>query len=389
MSHSLRRDLPTNALLVGVISALIASSAFAESSVTLYGIIDEGIDYTNNSGGHSIWHMQDGTYDGVYGSRWGLSGSEDLGGGLSAVFKIESGFSTENGKMLQGGRLFGRQSYVGISDNRFGTVTLGRQYDSIVDYLQPMTGLGNFGGANVHGGDIDNTVNSFRVDNAVKYTSPNLNGLKFGGLYSFTNTNAPGRGTTGLWSVGATYSVGGLNVAGAYLYAKDPAILLSDGDYVPNTTGAAIGAGGPFSYVGHPGNEQVFGAGVNYTVGSATIGVDYTNTKFDDANGTTSTVKFENYEAWAKYNINAAWYAGIAYNYTHGHIGYNQAVPVYHQVGVTTGYSLSKRTSIYAIAIWQRAGGAATNAAIFNGLTGDASSNNHQIATRIGIYHLF
>ncbi|MFP3553994.1 porin [Paraburkholderia sp. SIMBA_049] len=368
---------------------MIASSAFAESSVTLYGIIDQGIDYTNNSGGHSLWHMQDGTFDGTFGSRWGLSGSEDLGGSLSAIFKLESGFGAENGQMLQGGRLFGRQAYVGVSDNRFGTFTVGRQYDSVVDYLQPMTALGNLGGALVHGGDIDNTVNSFRVDNSLKYKSPKLNGLTFGGLYSFTNTNAPGRGTTGLWSVGATYSIAGLNVAGAYLYAKDPAVLLAEGDYVPNTTGAAIGVGGPFSYVGHPSNEQVFGAGVDYSIGSIMIGLDYTNTKFDNANGTTSTVKFQNYEAWVKYYFTTAWRAGIAYDYTHGDIGYNQAVPLYHLVGLVTTYSLSKRTSVYAVAIWQRAAGAAPNAVIFNGGTGGPSTNNHQIATRIGIYHLF
>lgn len=195
MNNPLYRDLPSNALLAGVFSMLLASSAFADSSVTLYGVIDQGIDYTNNSGGHSLWHIQDGTYDGVYGSRWGLKGSEDLGSGLSTVFRLESGFSAENGQMRQGGRLFGRQAYAGISDNQFGTVTLGRQYDSVVDYLQPLTAPGVFGGPIVHAGDIDNTDNSFRVDNSIKYTSPNISGLTFGGLYSFTNTNAPGRGT--------------------------------------------------------------------------------------------------------------------------------------------------------------------------------------------------
>lgn len=366
-----------------------ASSAYADSSVTLYGVLDEGIDYTNNSAGHSLWHMQDGTYDGVYGSRWGLKGTEDLGGGLSAIFKLESGFSIENGQMRQGGRMFGRQAYVGLSDNRLGTVTLGRQYDSVVDYLQPVTAPGQLGGPIVHAGDIDNTDNSFRVDNSIKYASPKLGGLTFGGLYSFTNTNAPGRGTTGLWSLGANYSIGGLNVAAAYLYVKNPALLLTDGNYVPNTTGAAIGATGPFSYVGNASNQQVYGVGATYELGSAMLGLDYTNTKFDNANGTTNSVKFDNYEAWAKYNFTPAWYVGAAYSYTHGNIGYSGAVPIYHQVGLTTSYSLSKRTTVYAMAVWQKAAGGANNAAIFEGGVGDASSNNHQIASRIGIYHLF
>ncbi|WP_408733220.1 porin [Burkholderia cepacia] len=370
-------------------SSFVAPGAHAQSSVTLYGVIDEGIDYVSNSGGHSLWRMRDGTYDGVYGSRWGLKGSEDLGGGLSVLFKLESGFSTENGQMRQGGRLFGRQAYVGLSDTRLGTLTLGRQYDSVVDYLQPLTAPGQLGGPLVHAGDIDNTDNSFRVDNAIKYASPKIGGLTFGGVYSFTNTNAPGRGTTGLWSLGASYSLGSLTVAGAYLYAKDPALLLSDGNYVGNTTGANIGASGPFSYVGNPRNEQIFGAGVNYVLGSATLGLDYTNTKFNGANGTNGTVIFTNYEAWGRYNITPSWYVGAQYAYTHGSIGYSREVPIYHQVGFTTSYSLSKRTALYVFGVWQKAAGAATYADIFDGAVGSASSNNHQIAVRLGMYHQF
>jgi predicted porin len=365
-----------------------AASAHAQSSVTLYGVIDEGIDYNNNSGGHSLWAMRDGTYDGVFGSRWGLRGTEDLGGGLSAIFKLENGFSLENGQLRQGGREFGRQAYVGLSHTSYGTLTLGRQYDSVVDFLQPVTAPGVFGGPITHAGDIDNTDNSFRVDNSVKYASPVFSGFQFGGLYSFTNTNAPGRGTTGLWSLGATYSNSGLTVAGAYLYAKNPALLV-DGNFVANTTGAAVGASGAFSYVGNPSNEQVFGAGATYTLGKALLGLNYTNTKFDNANGTTSTVKFQDYEAFGQYNITPSWSAGASYTYTHGDVGYNQAVPVFHQVGLTTTYSLSKRTAIYAMGVYQKAAAGASVADVFDGVTGSASTNNHQIVARLGIYHKF
>ncbi len=369
--------------------AACSAAAQAQSTVTLYGAIDEGIDYTNNSGGKSLWHMQDGSYDGVYGSRWGLRGNEDLGGGLAAIFKLESGFSATNGKSLQGGRLFGRQAYVGLSDTRLGTLTFGRQYDSVVDYLQPLTAPGQFGGPFVHAGDIDNTDNSFRVDNSIKYASPKLGGLTFGGMYSFTNSTEPGRGTTGMWSIGASYSIASFNVSAAYLYAKDPAQLFTDGNFLPNTTGSAIGASGTFSYVGNPANEQVAGIGASYAFGQAIVGADFTDTRFDQANGTTSTVRFDNYEVWARYALTTAWSVGGAYTYTHGHIGYSNAVPIYHQAGLTTSYALSKRTSIYAMGVYQRAGGAASQAAIFNGVVGDASSNNHQIALRLGMYHLF
>ncbi|VVE17067.1 porin [Pandoraea terrae] len=370
--------------------AMLASGiAHAQASVTLYGVIDEGIDFTNNSGGNSLWHMRDGTYDGQYGSRWGLKGKEDLGGGLSALFLLENGFSLENGQLRQGGLLFGRQGYVGLSHHSYGTLTFGRQYDSIVDFLQPVTAPGNFGGPIVHSGDIDNTINSFRVNNSVKYRSPNLQGFEFGGMYSFTNTNAPGRGTTGMWSLGGTYTISGLTVSGAYFHAKNPALLFVDGDFVANTTGAAIGAGGPFSYVGNPSNQQIFGAGATYTIGNALFGLDYTNTKFDNANGTNGTVKFQNYEAFGRYNLTPAWSVGAAYTYTHGDVGYSQTVLVYHQVALMTNYNLSKRTGVYAMGVYQKAAAGAALADIFDGVTGNASSNNHQIALRLGMYHKF
>lgn len=68
---------------------------------------------------------------------------------------------------------------MGLSKTNLGTVTFGRQYDSVVDFVQPVTAVGQFGGPFVRGGDIDNTDNSFRVDNSVKYASPSLGGFTF------------------------------------------------------------------------------------------------------------------------------------------------------------------------------------------------------------------
>jgi predicted porin len=76
----------------------------------------------------------------INGSRWGLRGAEDLGGGLKAIFVLENGFSVQNGRLAQDGREFGRQAYVGVGSTQFGTVTLGRQYDSLVDFVAPLSG---------------------------------------------------------------------------------------------------------------------------------------------------------------------------------------------------------------------------------------------------------
>src|SRR5579875_4171315 len=99
-------------LLVAALTGVFATAAHAQSSVTLYGLIDAGITYTNNQNGHSNWKASSGS---VNGSRWGLRGAEDLGGGLKAIFTLENGFNIMNGTNGQGGAEFGRQAYVGIS----------------------------------------------------------------------------------------------------------------------------------------------------------------------------------------------------------------------------------------------------------------------------------
>src|ERR1700722_18398714 len=118
-----------NKILFATLLAACTTAAHAQSSVTLYGILDNVVSYTSN--------VRVGTNEGssnvalsnamMQGNRWGLKGAEDLGGGLKALFVLEDGFTLSNGKLGQGGREFGRGAYVGLSSNSLGTVTLGRQ----------------------------------------------------------------------------------------------------------------------------------------------------------------------------------------------------------------------------------------------------------------------
>src|ERR1700739_251822 len=144
-----------------------ASAAHAQSSVTLYGLIDESFQFVHNANPNNdnLYHLAQGN---LQGSRWGLKGTEDLGAGLKAIFQLENGFDINTGRLNQGGRMFGRQAFVGLS-SPYGTVTLGRQYDSLVDYLAPTTANGNWGGYLLsHPYDNDNTDNSFPVNNTAK-----------------------------------------------------------------------------------------------------------------------------------------------------------------------------------------------------------------------------
>src|ERR1700751_1017325 len=97
----------------------VTGVAHAQSSVTLYGVLDDSIQYVSNVGGKSLYNMAAGN---LQGNRWGVKGTEDLGGGLKAIFQLENGFNPNNGALGQGGKMFGRQAYVGLTGDQWGTV---------------------------------------------------------------------------------------------------------------------------------------------------------------------------------------------------------------------------------------------------------------------------
>ncbi|CAB3794786.1 porin [Pararobbsia alpina] len=360
-----------------------AGSASAQNSVTLYGVLDEGVTYVNNvvgsdHQGHSLVALQSGV---LQGSRWGLKGAEDLGGGLKAIFQLESGFNINNGSSGQGGRLFGRQSFVGLSSDHWGTLTLGRQYDSVVDYVQPVTMNGNWGAMFSHAGDIDNSDNGFRINNAVKYASPNLSGLEFGGLYALG-----GESGNSTLSLGASYARGPLYLGAGYLYAKNPVQQFDDGNWTD------FGNDPFFGLLGEPSDMQVIGGGGTYAFGPALLGANYTNSRYRDSIGG-ATARFDNYELWGQYQLTpaAVLVAGYTFTRVHQDAVYGDSVPKYGQINLMADYALSKRTDVYVQGIWQRAyssdpsTGQPMPASIYTGSPGNISSTNNQVSARLGI----
>lgn len=181
----------------------VSGTAHAQSSVQLYGILDEGVNYVSNASGHHLYNMASGVLNG---SRWGLRVKEDLGGGYGVVAVMENGFDVNTGKLGQGGLEFGRQVYVGLS-GPYGVVTLGRQYDSVVDSVGLLEAGDQWGGyLAAHPSDNDNFNNTNRVNNAIKYTSPVFHGVTATALYSLGGV--PGRtGRNQIWSAGASYTL--------------------------------------------------------------------------------------------------------------------------------------------------------------------------------------
>jgi predicted porin len=370
-----------------------AGAAQAQSSVTLYGIIDAGFVYNNNSAGQKLYSLNSGN---LQGSRWGLRGTEDLGGGLKALFVLENGFNVMNGRLGQGGDEFGRQAYVGLSTSQFGTVTLGRQYDSVVDYtgaLEVGSQWATYFGA--HPGDLDNMNNSNRVNNAVKYTSTNYGGFTFGGLYSLGGV-AGQFNRNQIWSLGVGYNRGPLQFGAGYLNVKDPNFSFFGNNATSSATGSNMGGSRVYSGYASARTQEVISAGAAYTFAAATVGVTYSNTAFKDLGseaglnplGYGGSARFHNAEVNFKYQLTPALLIGAAYDYTHGY-GVNDAK--YHQAMLGTDYFLSKRTDFYVAGVYQHAIGTdSTNTAAVANINGlSPSSTSNQVTAIVGIRHKF
>ncbi|SDD74347.1 porin [Paraburkholderia lycopersici] len=405
--------------IAAAVSALAGTPfAFAQSSVTLYGVIDAGLNYTSNAQtgrtanglqGANQYSLQDGATGGIRGSRWGLRGTEDLGGGLKAILVLENGFAIGNGTLAQGGAEFGRQAYVGLQ-NPYGTVTLGRQYDSVVDYTQLFQSGAIWAGyLGAHAGDVDNTLNTRRINNAVKFASAEYHGLRFGGLYSFGGV--PGSvGRDQVWSLGASYYAGPFGLGVGYLNARNPNLSFYGTNPNAGTTAASNNLGSLGSatspqsnpiYAGYASasTTQIVSAAGSYQLGSATFGVNYSNVQFRGLGsnsgpnplGYSGNASFDNVEANFKYQISPAWLGGLAYVYTHAGGADNRGVALYHQVQAGTDYFLSKRTDTYLIVVYQHASGTDSfGQPAVTYITGQTpSASNHQIAVRVGITHRF
>jgi len=214
----MKKTLLAAALLAGFATAGVAQ---AETSVTLYGILDTGYGYQNykyDHAGADITAKSSGLRDGTFnGNRFGLKGSEDLGDGLRAIFQLEQGFNMGDGTAANNTRAFHRQAFVGLSSDNWGTFTMGRQYSAGVDtYLVP-------NGVNL--GDSDKIFGSTglgegtRVDNSFKYTTPDLSGFKAILMYG---TDNDGNTTVGRNTDGSSFSNRGSRVSVGALYANGP-----------------------------------------------------------------------------------------------------------------------------------------------------------------------
>ncbi|MFP3890729.1 porin [uncultured Ralstonia sp.] len=384
-----------SAILVAV-GALFAGSAYAQSSVTLYGIVDTTIHYTTNANanGNSLLQMDNGA---VSNSRWGLKGSEDLGGGNKALFVLESGFDPQTGR-ANGGGLFNRQSFVGLSNKDYGTLTAGRQYNfgfSMGGNFDPL-GVGNY----LENSWVYYGITGLRVSNMLKYEGK-WNGLYVGLGYGFGQ------------AAGSTAD--NRYLGGAVSYEFGPAMIGAFYQQQQDSTTA--------------GNKQkVWGLGGNYTVGPVKLFAGYidssdgtgcTNAGFGYGGcaGDRATLGLNTNDAQAPFTA-AALGAGAVPGATkrRDHVGLGgvtyQVTPALALTGAfyydsisnaaliagDTGkrytgvllaeYALSKRTQVYGTVAYDKAKDAAVPE-MAGGTANGQNAKTNQVGAGVGIRHIF
>lgn len=356
-------------------------------SVTLYGILDTGVEYLNhaNASGGSVVRMPSNT--GELPSRWGIKGDEPLGNGYKAVFSLESGITVGAGTLGQGSRLFGRQAYVGI-DGPIGALTFGRQYSMLYRAIFDA----DFIGPDVYGiASLDAWIASARSDNTVAYQK-RYGPFTLGATYSFGRdasptggSNTPGSGSCagGIagnneacheWSAMLKYDVasGGLAVS----YDRQNGGPGAASNFFNGTT--------PATLTGSGNRDSRFLLDGYLNVGGFKLGLVWLNRHVEPAPGTTPSITSNQYVVEAGYWVTPAWYVdGLAQRT----IDCQQDTRASMEVLRVT-YSLSKRTAVYAQAAFLQNSAHAAYSVSGGGASTPGKGMN-QFGTMWGVRHMF
>jgi predicted porin len=223
-------------LLVLAVAAAVPVLAQAQTNVTLYGRVDAAIGSEARGGGAgSAISLLSGVQSS---NRWGVRGTEDLGGGLKAVFNLEGGFDADVGRGFgqatqqsgisnvsggfaapatgantSGGLDFRRRSVVGL-EGGFGSLLFGRDYDPLFRVLLGSDNLGLGHYANVH--TIFRTSYGVRIDNGIHYVSPSFGGFVIRGAYGLSEQFVAPKAAGRSLSLAAEYAAGPLYVGLGY-----------------------------------------------------------------------------------------------------------------------------------------------------------------------------
>lgn len=338
-----------------VAAGVLAGPVKAQTSVTLYGIIDSYVAVTHAGGKGTAVSLDGGGYSA---NRFGLRGVEDIGGGLAVNFQLENGFLSNNGALADQSRLFSRQAWVGMSGS-FGEVRAGRQNSPQFVMLAQ---LDAFYGATF--ASMLNNASGYtpRYDNVISYTSPSMAGIKVQGMFAPGGQADPHTGNN-------VYSV-------ALEYAKGP-VYAGINHVEQRSQNASFTIKSTFA-----------GGNIDYGYGKIYAGFYRGNNNGSNAASNTEGRYFNVWSLSADWRIDPATTVAIGGGFTDSDGG---GGPQAYEVGAAATYSLSKTTFLYSsIARLQNRRGGTFSLAGAGPITRNVPTpGGTETGVQVGIRHAF
>ena len=311
-------------LLALAVLGAFAGAASAQSSVTVYGIVDLGFDSSDN--GSPAGRTNGIKSGGQSASRIGFKGTEDLGGGLNALFQLEATIAADTGTAFASG--FNRIATVGLQSKAFGAVNLGRQTSVIKDSYDQIDPFGDGGSIAPISAIFFNgalTGDAGRISNSVKYSTPTFGGFKASTSYSFGEV-AGDTGANSAFGIGAGYVNGPLNLQAAY-----------------NKTDASTPVGTAVNSAFTTSDAELYFLGGTYNFGVVKLHGAYAENRTTAA-ATNVETKFRNYLVGVSVPLGAAGNLFASYS-TNENTNVNNTDA--ERIAVMYTYDLSKRTNLY------------------------------------------
>jgi len=383
-------------LLALAVFGAFAGAAQAQSSVTIYGIVDMGLAYTSHTAGATgngaLFQVKSGV---IQGSRLGFRGAEDLGGGLKGVFQLEAGFDADTGAQNANSygtttALFRRKSVIGFTSPAFGEVYVGRQTDftddlGLLNSVQTMAGMVNYSGLGL------NRTEGVRVANSVRYNTANYNGFKASAIYGFgeqADQSAAGQSM----GLGLKYENDIFAAYANYFQAKAGNGNANSDTYINGTTFNTAGNAGKVAF-----KSWIMGA--SYKLGPARLYADYSRSmqplafaiagQNNQVLGGASNSKTDTYDLGVDYSLTAPLHLVASFQHSRMDFRNVNTKGKLYQGTLGVDYYLSKRTDVYAFASYMKTKDA-QNVGIF-GANGTSAGNyaSSQSAVALGVRHRF
>jgi predicted porin len=320
-----------------------------KTSLAGYGVIDAAYAYASNQGGRSHAYLAQSN---LLANKFGLHGTHDFSEHTQALVRLETGFDIRSGDLGAPGVFLNRQAFAGISDKRYGTLSIGRQYTPYFHYVAAL-GPSNVltGATGTHPGDVTAMDTTLRFTNAFTYTTPKIGHWQASTQYGLARRFGEGW-QGGSLSAAIRYDNQGFAWSAGMVHLNR----------MDNTRAIATFAANAPINRGYASAEhaQLLATTARYSLGKAMIGANYANVRYEPGRNSSfgDTAVFNNYGVISNYAVTPDFTVAAGYSYTAEHARNGVSRPArYHQFSLEQMYVLSEYFALYALQAYQQAGG--------------------------------